>query len=137
MIEIIGNGGENVEINIIGKVYPDSFDDWDKNFFKATVKARFSGFEVFFPFHIFRADLEYWIKQLMDIASMEQTKAELNTIEENLSFLLKSGETGSVRWEVKFRYPVGMGNVFVGYFETGISDVESVFKQLQNSLSNI
>lgn len=137
MLEIIGNSGEKVLIEINGRLYPQSSDEWDMDFLEATMKADIPGFKVFFSFTILSREMKFWSMQLQEFISLTKKHIALNTIEEHVGLNLEMGELGNVLWVMRLKYPVDSKNVLTVFFENSLGDVISFSNQLRYLLNQL
>ncbi len=134
MIEIKGEGGEHILIEIKGRLYPDSKDKWDSDFLKGYIKVNAEGFNAAFTFVTRSSEIEFWVQLLEKFSSADVYQVSLNTIEDHLSMTLTMDELGKVLWTVILQYPEANRSMLTIHYENTINEIDLFLNELQEIL---
>jgi hypothetical protein len=134
MIEIKGDTGEQVLIEVDGRLNVNAVNDLDADFLKGSIRANVTGFTAFFGFVTRSSEIEYWIQQLAELYYLKINHLHLITIEEHLSIKLQIDELGKVFWNVELKYSDENKNKLIICFTNGMSDIELFSRGLKNIL---
>jgi hypothetical protein len=132
MIEIKGNQGEKVFINIHRRLYPDAIQNQDIDFLEATIKISFPEFTALFRFFIRSSEIEYWIRQRNELIILRK-RIRFATLEENMVINLQIEENEISTWNFELRDQEHKSKLYLR-LESELATVDLFMNQLANVL---
>ncbi len=136
MIQIKGEQGESILLEINGRKYPVSSNEWDIDFLKASVRAAANGFTAHFNFLTRRTEILYLIEKLQSLSLFKERKINFNTIEDNLLLDLHVNDLGKIIWKIELQYPDSYSTKLIIHLENEIGSINVLIKELEEALDN-
>lgn len=134
MIQIKGEQGETILIEVTERKYPNAANEWDRDFLKASVRATVNGFSAYFDFLTRRTEIVYLIKQLQELSSSKIKELNFNTIEDHLLLNLHINDLGKIIWKVELQYPEVNRAKLIIHLENGVSSIDLMIKEFEDTL---
>ncbi|OCA90155.1 WapI family immunity protein [Bacillus sp. FJAT-27986] len=101
-----------VEIDIIAREYPNSFDYWDGNWVISNVKVEIPGYYVDFIASLRTDDIRDFLNDLKLMNKDLSGKAILKNLDSFIYFECEMDKLGHIEWSGETCYPTGSGAVY-------------------------
>lgn len=124
-----------VEIDIIAREYPNSFDYWDGNWVISNVKVEIPGYYVDFIASLRTDDIRDFLNDLKLMNKDLSGKAILKNLDSFIYFECEMDKLGHIEWSGETCYPTGSGAVLSFEFVSNQSYLDDLIKELENIIS--
>ncbi|GGA40859.1 WapI family immunity protein [Psychrobacillus lasiicapitis] len=121
-----------VEIEILGREHPNSYDYWDGNWVVSNVKVQIPGYYVDFNASLRTDEIRDFVDDLKLMDRHLSGKAILNNLDSFIHFEGKMDKLGHIEWSGETCYPVGTGAVLSFEFMSNQSYLKDLIKDLED-----
>jgi hypothetical protein len=121
-----------VEIDVIGREYPNSSDYWDGNWVVSNVKVEIPGYNVNFNASLRTDDIRDFVNDLKLMSRNLSGKATLKNLDSFIHFEGEMDKLGHIEWSGETCYPAGSGAVLTFEFVSNQSYLDVLIKELED-----
>jgi hypothetical protein len=120
-----------IEVEILGRNYPNSIEYWDVNWASSKIKIDIPGYSVRFIANLRTDELSSFVTELKLMNQNLKGKATLDNMDGYLQFECVIDKLGNINWSGETCYPAGYGAVLTFEFESDQSYLEKLIKELE------
>jgi hypothetical protein len=123
-----------IEIEAIGRKYPNTTDYWDINWLVSTINVNIPGYKACFNASLTTYEIRDFYTELTRMETKLKGQAKLNNIDGYLDIECEMNRTGRMMWSAELCYPAGHGALLSFDFESDQSYLGDLIKQLEQLL---
>ena len=121
-----------IEIDILSREYPNSFDYWDGNWLVSNVKIEIPGYYVDFNASLRTDDIRDFVNELKLMNRNLSGKAMMKNLDSFIHFECEIDRLGQINWSGETCYPAGSGAVLNFTFVSNQSYLHDLIKELDD-----
>jgi hypothetical protein len=129
-----GEPYENLEIEVINRLYPNSTDSSDKNFLKVRLTANVHGFNTSFLCNVRTDEITYWIDKIDNFIHGKTLQIKFGNMEENIIIECVS-DLSHIQWTCRIKSEGKNSPVLSFKIETPITAAEELQKGFKNIIT--
>jgi len=128
---IKGLEGQYITIDVKGYSYPESNDDWDRNWLVCSIKAETPGFLANFGADLRTDEIDSFYTELKELYKNMSGSASLVGMEGNVDIQVQIDRLGKLNWKVAFIYPSGYGATLEFEMESEQSYLNELIRRMK------